>query len=69
MKDNQEHLDPTPEMLVSPEFEAVWQAIKKWDICRDPSQYANRGEPTLYAGATGTDVRTILDALARVGNS
>ena len=24
--------DPTPAMLASPEFEAVWQLIKRWDI-------------------------------------
>jgi hypothetical protein len=57
---------PTPEMLESPEFEAVWQAIKKWDICRDPTFYIERGERTLYHGATGSDVRHILDALASI---
>lgn len=58
--------EPTPEQLASPQFDAVWQAIKGWDICRDPQQYADRGEPTLYHGATGTDVATILNALAHV---
>lgn len=47
---------PTPEMLTSPQFEAVWQAIKGWDISRH-----NDG---LYAGPTGNDVRHILDALS-----
>ena len=36
-------------------FDAVWNAIKGWDIQRTPGQG--------YAGATGTDVATILDAL------
>lgn len=47
--------DPTQEMLDSPEFEAVWQAIKGWDIQR------KNGDG--YAHATGNDVRHILDAL------
>lgn len=48
--------DPTPEMLATPEFEAVWRAIKSWDI----------GTPHYngYCGATGNHVRAILDALA-----
>lgn len=58
-----EYPDPTPEMLASPEFDAVWQAIKGWDICRNPQYHIDRNEPTLYSGATGTDVRIILDAL------
>lgn len=49
---------PTPEMLKSPEFEAVWMCIKKWDI-NVPDAYAG------YCGATGNHVRAILDALAR----
>lgn len=51
--------DPTPEQLASPEFEAIWQAIKRWDI----------NVPTVYCGhmsATGNHVRAILDALDRV---
>lgn len=44
--------DPTPQDLADPLFEAVWTAIKAWDIQRTPG----RG----YAGATGTDVMTIL---------
>lgn len=47
--------DPTSEELESPRFNAVWNAIKKWDIEREPGDG--------YAGATGTDVCTILDAL------
>ena len=49
--------DPTPEMLETPEFNAVWDCIKKWDI-NVPDVY--RG----YCGANGNHVRAILDALA-----
>jgi hypothetical protein len=49
-------LDPTPEMLSSPEFNAVWNCIKSWDI-GVPSVYQG------YCGATGNHVRAILDAL------
>jgi hypothetical protein len=51
--------DPTPEMLASPEFEAVWQCIKKWDI-NVPDAYVG------YCGATGNHVRAILDALRAI---
>jgi len=47
--------EPTKQDLESPIFEAIWQAIKKWDISRD-------GRPS-YAGATGTDVKTILNVI------
>jgi hypothetical protein len=49
-------LDPTPEMLQTEEFEAVWQCIKDWDI-NVPNVYEG------YMGATGNHVRAILDAL------
>lgn len=49
--------DPTPEMLATPEFEKIWQCIKRWDI-NVPDAYAG------YCGATGNHVRAILDALA-----
>ena len=48
--------DPTPEMLSSPEFEAVWQCIKLWDI-NVPDAYVG------YCGSNGNHVRAILDAL------
>lgn len=51
--------DPTQGMLASPEFEAIWQCIKKWDI-NVPNVYAG------YMGATGNHVRAILDALKGV---
>ena len=50
--------DPSPEMLETPQFEAVWQAIKRWDI-NVPDAYSG------YCGATGNHVRAILDALER----
>lgn len=49
--------DPTPEMLATPEFESVWQCIKRWDI-NVPDAYVG------YCGATGNHVRAILDALS-----
>ena len=59
--ENHKWLDPTPEMLTDPKFEAIWQRIKRWDIAT--------GEPPhghLYSGATGNHVRAILDALRAV---
>jgi hypothetical protein len=47
---------PTPDMLDSPEFNAIWEAIKDWDI-NVPNVYAG------YCGASGNHVRAILDAL------
>lgn len=51
-----EWLDPTPEMLQEPAFDAVWERIKAWDI-NVPGAY------TGYMGATGNHVRAILDAI------
>jgi hypothetical protein len=48
--------EPTPEQLESPEFEAIWQVIKKWDV-NVPEYYAG------YCGATGSHVALILNAL------
>lgn len=50
--------DPTDEDLESPLFEAVWEAIKMWDISRDPGR-------TGYSGATGSDVMYILEAIRK----
>lgn len=47
--------DPTERELESPMFNAIWDAIKGWDISRTSNG--------LYSGATGTDVCIILDAL------
>ncbi len=52
--------DPTPAELKSTLFESIWQAIKGWDISRTSNG--------LYSGATGTDVCTILDAIARISH-
>lgn len=52
-------LPPTAEQINSPEFDAVWSAIRDWDIA----------VPAVYGGicsATGAHVRAILDALAEV---
>ena len=53
-----ENNEPTKEDLISPEFNAVCEAIKKWDIERE------RGDG--YAGTTGTDVMIILNALKKL---
>lgn len=47
--------DPNKQELKSPLFNAIWEAIKYWDISRTGNG--------MYAGATGTDVCTILDAI------
>lgn len=60
---NNEYPDPTTEDLKRPDFKAVWQAIKDWDISRNGS--AGPG-PTLYSGPTGNDVMHILNALEAV---
>lgn len=52
-------LQPTDADLNSGEFNAIWNAIKKWDI----SRYPGCG----YAGANGSDVMEILRALRTVG--
>ena len=51
--------DPTPEMMDTEEFEAIWQCIRSWDI-NVPEAYMG------YMGATGNHVRAILDALKPV---
>jgi len=55
-KECKEWLDPTPEMLESEEFNAIWQVIKTWDI-NVPEVYED------YCGANGNHVRAILDGL------
>lgn len=49
--------NPTPEMLDSPVFEAIWRTIQRWDIAV-PSAYGG------YCSATGNHVRAIMDALS-----
>lgn len=53
-------LDPDPEMLQTPEFNAIWECIKTWDI-NVPRAYQG------YCGATGNHVRAIFDALKNKG--
>ncbi len=50
--------DPTADMLQTPEFKAVWQAMKGWDICVPAVD-----GPDSYSGTTGNHVRAVLDAL------
>jgi hypothetical protein len=53
-------IKPMPELtqgqMESPEREAVWQAIKSWDV-NVPGHYEG------YCGATGSHVAVILNAL------
>lgn len=53
--------DPTPKMLEAPEFNALWELMKGWDI----NVPAVDGE-SLYTGTTGNHIRAILDALSKV---
>lgn len=57
------NVKPTEEDIYRQEFNAIWQAIKDWNIGR-PSE-ENKGEQ-LYSHATGTDVMTILNALRSI---
>ncbi|MGY2258150.1 hypothetical protein [Pseudomonas sp. SDO55104_S430] len=49
--------NPTEADLASPEFEAIWQVIKSWDV-NVPTHYEG------YCGANGSHVKMILNALA-----
>jgi len=57
MTEKLEMPNPTEEDLASPEFEAIWQVIKTWDV-NVPSHYEG------YCGANGSHVKMILDAMA-----
>lgn len=49
--------NPTPEMLNGdPLFEAIWQAIKTWDV-NVPESYGG------YCGATGSHVAVVYNAV------
>lgn len=50
-----EYPDPNEGDLMSPRFEAIWKAIKGWDISRK-----NDG---MYSGPTGNDVMHIIQSL------
>lgn len=52
--------DPLPSEIDTPEFNAVWDCIKKWDIGL-PLDIIDGHQ--LYSGATGNHVMAILDAL------
>lgn len=51
-----EYPNPTEDDLKDPAFEAIWAAIKQWDLSRSLEPNQNR----MYAGATGNDVMHIL---------
>lgn len=53
--------DPLPEELNTPEFNAVWDCIKNWDIGLPFDIHPSGGQ--MYSGATGNHVVAILDAL------
>lgn len=52
--------NPTAEQLASPEFEAIWQVIKSWDV-NVPEFYEG------YCGGNGSHVALILNALTSAG--
>jgi hypothetical protein len=55
--DRKDWPEPTPEMMTGDVlFEAIWQAIKTWDI-NVPGAYSG------YYGATGNHVRAIYDSI------
>jgi hypothetical protein len=58
--DPHEYPDPTEADLKDPDFEAVWDAIKEWDLSRHRETKSGH---RLYSGATGNDVMHILLAL------
>ena len=51
--------DPTEEMLKDPLFDAIWRAIKRWDI-NVTEAYAG------YCSATGNHARVIFEAVQPV---
>lgn len=55
---------PTPEQLKSPNFEAVWQTIKKWDI----NVPDTKGHYMGPSGASGNLVAAILQSLVDIGS-
>ena len=54
--DPMSYRDPKEGELLDPLFEAIWNAIKTWDI-NVPSEYMG------YCGATGNHVCAIMDAV------
>lgn len=60
---NKKLRDPSPEELKTPEFNAVWECIKKWDISTGLDKDDSGRD--LYSGATGNHVVAILDSLSK----
>ena len=58
--------DPKEEELKSESFDAVWDAIKEWDISTEEDIEPNTGTP-LYTIAEGNHVCRILDSLRNRG--
>jgi len=52
--------DPTPEMMKSLEFNAIWDLVKTWSIC-----VPGVGGNGVYDTATGNHVRAIIDAIRK----
>ena len=55
-KDKKDLPNPTKEDLESPEFNAIWDVIKSWDI-NVPEYYSG------YMGGNGSHVKLILQSL------
>jgi hypothetical protein len=53
---------PTEQEINSPEFSAIWQLLKKWDI----STHLDSNGKRYYTGGNGSHVKMILDALKPV---
>ena len=51
--------EPTQDDRDQTRFEAIWDAIKGWDIARNDGSAGGEG----YAGPTGNDVVHIMDAM------
>ena len=51
---------PTAEDLASPEFEALWQKLKTWDV-NVPEYYSG------YTGLNGSHIKIIIDTLRNAG--
>jgi len=57
--------DPLPEELNTPDFNAVWNCIKHWNIGLPFDIHPDGGQ--LYNRSTGNHVVAILDALRQTG--
>ena len=59
MTNNPHWPDPSPDDLKDPEFEAIWQVIKSWDV-NVPTVYNG------YCGCTGNHAKAILNSIHRM---